>query len=333
MIQIAAKKIILITIGDPAGIGPEVALKACHKLKDSLQAVLIGDTIVLKEAVKLINADITLRNIDHPSQSLFSEGIINYIDLNIIKDSFVKCESSALNGMASAGYIKKAAQILLDNQAHAMVTASITKDALRLANIPFPGHTEMLAELTNTKNYAMMLIGGALRVILVTIHKSIQDVPILITKDKVYQTILMAKLAAKMLRLKNRRIAVCGLNPHAGENGMFGLEEIESIRPAILKAASEGIDVTGPYPPDTLFYKAYHKEVDIIIAMYHDQGLIPLKMIAFDKGVNITVGLPIIRTSPDHGSAYDKAWRGTGGIVKPDSMIEAIKLAIKLKLP
>ncbi|MBF0474021.1 MAG: 4-hydroxythreonine-4-phosphate dehydrogenase PdxA [Nitrospirae bacterium] len=323
-------KIILITIGDPAGIGPEVALKACQKINHSLNAILIGDSIVLKEAVKLVNPDIILRKILNPSEALFTEGTINYIDLNIVKDSFVRCTADALNGLASAQYIKKAVEILLQKQAHAMVTAPITKDALRLANIPFPGHTEMLADLTDTKDYAMMLIGGGLRVMLVTIHRSIKDVPSLITTDKVYQTIKMANLSAQMLRLKSRRIAVCGLNPHAGENGMFGREEIDYIKPAILKAVSEGIDVTGPYPPDTIFYKAYHKETDIIVAMYHDQGLIPLKMIAFDKGVNVTIGLPIIRTSPDHGTAYDRAWRC---IAKPDSMIEAIKLANKLKLP
>jgi 4-hydroxythreonine-4-phosphate dehydrogenase len=324
------KKIILITIGDPAGIGAEVSIKACisDKLKQSLNAVLIGDTYVLQEAIKLVDSNIKLRKIDSPSQAFFSAETINYIDLGIIKGSFERCKSTELCGHASAQYIKKAVEILLHKQAHAMVTAPITKDSLRLAKIQFPGHTEMLASLTGVKEYAMMLIGGGLRVILVTIHKSLRDVPDLITIDKVYKTIKMANLAAIQLRLKTRRIAVCGLNPHAGEGGMFGSEEIEHIQPAINKAVLEGIDVTGPYPPDTLFYKAYHKEVDIIVAMYHDQGLIPLKMIAFDKGVNVTIGLPIIRTSPDHGTAYDRAWRG---IARPESMIEAIKLAIYIK--
>lgn len=324
------KKIILITIGDPAGIGPEVALKACisDKVK-SLNPVLIGDGYVLKEAVKLVDPDIELSKIDHPSQALFNHGTINYIDLNIIKGGFIKCKADAANGFASAQYIQKAVEILLNKDVHAMVTAPITKEAFRLGGIPFPGHTEMLGSLTQTHDYSMMMVGGRLRVILVTIHNSLKDVPDMITLDKVYQTIKMADKAAYMFGLKGRRIAVCGLNPHAGEDGMFGTEEIDYIKPAVEKAVLEGIDVTGPYPPDIIFYKAYHKEADIIVAMYHDQGLIPLKMIAFDKGVNVTIGLPIIRTSPDHGTAYDIAWRG---IAKAQSMIEAIKLALRLRI-
>jgi 4-hydroxythreonine-4-phosphate dehydrogenase len=168
-----------------------------------------------------------------------------------------------------------------------------------------------------------------LRVILVTIHTALKNVPDLITKQKIATTIRLAKKASNMLGMKKPRIAVAGLNPHAGEAGMFGDEEIKKIIPAIKIAAQEGIFVSGPYPPDTVFHKAYKGEVDIIVCMYHDQGLIPLKMIAFDTGVNVTVGLPFVRTSPDHGTAYDIAWKG---IADPSSMIEAIKLAVTLRL-
>ncbi|EFK96219.1 Pyridoxal phosphate (active vitamin B6) biosynthesis PdxA [sediment metagenome] len=187
----------------------------------------------------------------------------------------------------------------------------------------------MLADLTGTKNYAMMLTGGPLRVILVTIHTALKNVPDLITKQKIVKTIRLAKKACGMLGMKKPGIAVAGLNPHAGEAGMFGDEETRKIIPAIKMTLREGILVSGPYPPDTVFHKAYKGEVDIIVCMYHDQGLIPLKMIAFDTGVNVTVGLPFVRTSPDHGTAYDIAWKG---IADPSSMIEAIKLAVRLKI-
>ena len=208
------------------------------------------------------------------------------------------------------GYIKKAVELALRRQVDGIVTAPISKEALKMAGFKWPGHTEMLADLTNTKDYAMMLVGGPLRVILVTIHTALKNVPDLITRQRIIKTIRLAKKACDMLRIKKPRIAVAGLNPHAGEAGIFGDEEIKKIIPAVKEAIKEGIPVSGPYPPDTIFHKAYKGEVDIIVCMYHDQGLIPLKMIAFDKGVNVTVGLPFVRTSPDHGTAYDIAWKG-----------------------
>jgi 4-hydroxythreonine-4-phosphate dehydrogenase len=187
----------------------------------------------------------------------------------------------------------------------------------------------MLGEFTGTREYAMMLVGGPLKVILVTIHTSLRNVPGLITKENVLRTIRLAKKASDMLGIERPRIAVAGLNPHAGESGILGTEEREEIAPAVEAAKEEGITAEGPYPPDIIFHKAYNGNVDIVVCMYHDQGLIPLKMIAFEKGVNVTVGLPIIRTSPDHGTAYDIAWKG---IADPSSMIEAIRLAIRLRL-
>ena len=243
--------------------------------------------------------------------------------------SFEKNRPTSKGGRAAAGYIKRAAELALGKQVDGIVTAPISKEALKMAGLKWPGHTEMLAELTGTKDYAMMLIGGPLRVILVTIHTALRNVPDLITRQKIVRTIRLARKACDMLGIKRPRIAVAGLNPHAGEKGIFGDEEIRKIIPAVREAIKGGIPVSGPYPPDTVFHKAYGGEVDIIVCMYHDQGLIPLKMIAFEKGVNVTVGLPFIRTSPDHGTAYDIAWKG---IADPSSMIEAIKLAAKLKV-
>jgi 4-hydroxythreonine-4-phosphate dehydrogenase len=175
----------------------------------------------------------------------------------------------------------------------------------------------------------MMLAGGPLRIILVTIHTSIKSVPAMISKESVLKTIRLARRACDMMDIQEPRIAVAGLNPHAGEAGMFGDEEVTAIIPAIEAAHGAGIPCTGPYPPDTLFHKAYSGGIDMVVCMYHDQGLIPLKMIAFDKGVNATIGLPIIRTSPDHGTAYDIAWRG---IADPSSMMEAIACAGRMRI-
>jgi 4-hydroxythreonine-4-phosphate dehydrogenase len=210
----------------------------------------------------------------------------------------------------------------------AIVTAPISKESLKMDGFKWPGHTEMLAELTNTKDFAMMFYSDKLKLILVTIHTALRNVPDLIKKEKVLQTIILAKKACEMMGIENPKIAVAGLNPHAGEAGIFGDEEIKEIIPAVNEARASGISASGPYPADTLFHKAYNGEFDIIVCMYHDQGLIPLKMMAFDKAVNVTIGLPIIRTSPDHGTAYDIAWKG---IANPSSMIEAIKLAAKLR--
>jgi len=246
----------------------------------------------------------------------------------MVEEPFEKGSPTAAGGAASYAYIRRAVEIVLKGEAHALVTAPISKEAFKMAGIPYPGHTEMLAALTGTNRYAMMLCGGPLRVVLVTIHTALRDVPPLITRARVLDTIRLAVAACRMLGLDAPRIAVAGLNPHAGEAGIFGSEEITEIAPAVEDARREGFSVTGPYPPDTLFYRAARGEFDLLVCMYHDQGLIPLKMIAFDTGVNVTVGLPIIRTSPDHGTAYDIAWKG---VANPTSMREAIDTALRLK--
>lgn len=323
-------KKLAITMGDPGGVGPEIIVRAlyCAEIRNYCNPVVIGDHIVMEEAIKLLKLPVKLRLIKSPDESRHATGLIELIDIGMVK-KFEKGKPTAKGGKACVSYIKKAVELTLNKKVDGIVTAPISKEALKMAGFKWPGHTELLAELTGTKDYAMMLIGGPLRVILVTIHTSIKGVPTMITKKNVLKTICLAKKACDMMGLKNPRIAVAGLNPHAGESGIFGDEEIKKIIPAVEEAKKEGIPVLGPYPPDTIFHKAYKGEIDIIVCMYHDQGLIPLKMIAFEEGVNITVGLPIIRTSPDHGTAYDIAWKG---IANPSSMLEAIKMAAKLRI-
>ncbi len=308
-------KKLAITMGDAGGIGPEISLKAALRIMESQDAapIIIGDKGVLKEAADMLELSVEDFEIHEPAK------VRNYR----------KGAPTPESGRASVEYIKYAVKGCLTGKFHAMVTAPISKEALHMAGLKWPGHTELLAYLTETKDYAMMLIGGHLRVLLVTTHIPLKDVPSCITRELLLKKFFLSRRASEMLCIKEPRIAVAGLNPHAGEGGILGREEIEVIAPAIQEARSMGLNLLGPYPPDIIFRKAYKGEVDIIVSMYHDQGLGPLKMIAFDKGVNITVGLPIIRTSPDHGTAYDIAWKKKAD---PTSMLEACRIALKMKL-
>jgi len=323
-------KKLAITMGDPGGIGAEIIVKALRSPKVSRVSIpiIIGNSVVMKETLRVLKVPSTLRIIRSPEEAKPSKNSIDCIDIGIM-NKIKKNKPTAKGGRACVSYIKKAVEFALHKSVDGIVTAPISKEALKMAGLSWPGHTEMLADFTRTKDYAMMFIGEPLRIILVTIHIALKDLPRSITQEKIVKTIRFAKKACDMLKIKNPRIAVAGLNPHAGEAGRFGDEEIKNIIPAIQEARKEHIPVSGPYPPDTVFYKAYKGEIDIVVCMYHDQGLIPLKMIAFDRGVNLTLGLPFIRTSPDHGTAYDIAWKG---IASPSSMIEAIKVAAKLKL-
>ncbi len=329
-------KKLAITMGDPYGVGPEIIVKALESLSnnDRICIVVIGDRIIFEEAMNFLKKPLKFKILKSSEKlDLKPDGcIIKLIDMEMIK-GFKKTTlggPTKNGGKASIYYIKKAVELVLEKVVDAIVTSPISKESWKMAGFKWQGHTEMLAELTHTKEYAMMFVSDRMNIILVTIHTPLKKIPSLIKKDRILKTIRLSKKACYMLGIEKPRIAVAGLNPHAGEGGLFGDEEIREIIPSIKKAQKEGIQVSGPYPPDTLFYKAYKGEFDMIICMYHDQGLIPLKMIAFNKGVNVTVGLPFIRTSPDHGTAYDIAWRG---IADPSSMLEAIKLAATLKFP
>jgi len=323
-------KTIAITMGDPGGVGPEIIVKAlfCAEIRDYCNPVVIGDANVLGEAVRLTGLPMKIRTLARISESRQETGTIEVLDMKS-RSSFKKNVPSKGAGTAFVKYIKKAVGLALSKEVDAIVTAPISKESLKMAGHPWPGHTELLAELTNTSRFAMMFVSDKLKVVLCTIHIPLKDVPKRINTKLVSETIKLAGTGTRMLGIDKPRIAVAGLNPHAGESGIMGKEEIKSIIPAVRKAQSAGLSVSGPYPPDVVFHKAYNGEFDIIVSMYHDQGLIPFKMIAFDTGVNVTVGLPVIRTSPDHGTAFDIAWKN---MADPSSMLEAIKLASELKL-
>jgi 4-hydroxythreonine-4-phosphate dehydrogenase len=304
------KKRVAVTMGEPGGVGPEAALRAVSATGGECSPLLIGSRDVLEEASRMLKL---------PLPEVLDTGPC---------PGYEKGRPTAAGGRASFDAVERAVGLAMEGRVDAIATAPISKEALRMAGLPWPGHTEMLAELTGTKEYAMVLVGGGLRVILVTIHIALRDAPSLVTKEAVLKTIRLARRAASMFGIDAPRIAVAGLNPHAGEGGMFGDEEAEAIVPAIELAASEGVPATGPLPPDTVFYRAARGEFDMVVCMYHDQGLIPIKLLAFETGVNVTVGLPFVRTSPDHGTAYDIAWKGKAD---PTSMAEALRLAARLR--
>jgi 4-hydroxythreonine-4-phosphate dehydrogenase len=323
--------VIGITMGDPAGIGGEVALKSLKQkyLYSKCRIVIIGDFSYLQFLIKKFSLSLKLKRIDKvKDRKSFPAETIPIIDLNNLKDKKIKfgiCDAGY--GKASYEYIEKGIKLASCGIINALVTAPITKESFYKAKIPYAGHTEMLACLTKTEKFAMMLVGGKLRVVLATRHIPLKDVAKELTEQKILTAIKLAHKAGKYFNISKPRIAICGLNPHSGEGGTMGKEEIQTIIPAIKKSQKAGINATGPYASDTIFYKALKGKYDFVIAMFHDQGLIPLKTLYFDEGVNVTLGLPFIRTSPDHGTAYDIAGKD---IADSKSMEEAIKLAIKM---
>jgi 4-hydroxythreonine-4-phosphate dehydrogenase len=337
------KPIVGITMGDAAGIGPEIIAKALSlkDIYDICRPIVIGDARVMEEGIRIAHVQLMVNPVKSVSEAVFKYGTVDVFDLNNIEiDKLKMGQPQAMAGKAAVEYIEKAVEMALSGEIHAIATAPISKEAINMAGYTYAGHTEILAHLTKTKDYAMMLIAGPLRVIHVTTHIPLRNVAKFIKRKKVLTTIKIAYEALKDLGFNEPRIAVCGLNPHAGEGGLFGREELDEILPAIESAKRLGINVTGPLPADTAFVRAKGGEFDVVVAMYHDQGHIPIKLIGFEfdantrqwksvGGVNVTVGLPIIRTSVDHGTAYGKAGRREG-TANPQSMIESIKLAAKM---
>ena len=324
------KKKIAITMGEPGGVGPEVIVKALANsaVRRCCSPVVIGDAATIKEAVRKSKLSIKIRVVNDLNELNAGQFTIDVVDMRS-PYKFKKNISSRGAGRAVVKYITKAVELALNKEVDGIVTAPISKESLSMAGYAWPGHTELLAELTGARDFAMMFVSRKLKVILCTIHIPLKDVPQRITKSGVAGTIRLGLKGCEMMGTKSPKIAVAGLNPHAGESGVIGKEESRSIIPAIKAVKREGGNVSGPYPPDVVFHKAYNGEFDLVVCMYHDQGLIPFKMLAFDTGVNMTVGLPIIRTSPDHGTAFDIAWQNRA---EPTSMIEAIKLATKMKI-
>lgn len=322
--------VIGITMGDPAGIGPEIIVKTLleSEIQKICRPVVIGDARVIENILAACNLSGEVKKIDNISGPPPGKNSVEIIDLNNIVVSGLKPGlPSKVCGSAAVEYIKKAGELALSKKIDAITTAPINKEVINAAGYKYPGHTEMLAELSGTKDFGLMMVGGGLKVILVTTHMALKDVPGHIKKGSVLRTIRLAHKAMGYFDNHVPRIAVAALNPHAGEGRLFGTEEWDEIMPAILESRGEGMDVSDPLPADTLFYKTKEGYYDIVVAMYHDQGLIPIKLLAFGKAVNVTIGLPFIRTSVDHGTAYDIAGKNCAD---PGSLIEAIKMAVEM---
>lgn len=341
------RPIVGITMGDPAGNGPEITVKAlCDKrLYDRCKPLVIGDAKMIEQAKKFVNQpQIKINPVHSVAEAKFEYGTIDVYQLDLIQDvdTFKVGVVSAEGGMAAFESVKTVIQLALDKEVDATVTNALNKEAMNLALEPsgrhFDGHTEIYAEYTNTKKYTMMLAHNDFRVVHVSTHCSLAEACRRVKKDRVLEVINLAYQAMKDLGINEPRIAVAGLNPHAGENGLFGSEEIDEIIPAINAAKDKGMNVIGPLPADSIFSKMLGGWYDIVVCMYHDQGHIPVKTLGFVydrekqrwkavEGVNITLGLPIIRTSVDHGTGFENAGNGTSNEL---SLVNAIDYAIRM---
>jgi 4-hydroxythreonine-4-phosphate dehydrogenase len=335
------RSILGISMGDPAGIGAEIIVKALQKVAvyENAIPVVIGDRAALEDAIGFTGSLVRIREVENPEEAKGEAGIIDLINCGFLQPrSWEYKKVSKETGYAAYQYVERAVRLAIDRRTAAVVTAPINKEAINLAGYHYAGHTEILAHLTGTEDFAMLLASRDLLVIHVTTHVSMEDACRLITKERVYNVIRLARQGMLELGFQNPRIGVAGFNPHSSENGLFGTQEAEAIIPAIKKAQEEGIRADGPLMPDTAFVKALGGQYDIVVAMYHDQGHIPLKLTGFKldpvtsqytamSGINCTIGLPIVRTSVDHGTAFGKAGEGRAN---EESMSEAIMAAVKM---
>jgi 4-hydroxythreonine-4-phosphate dehydrogenase len=333
------KPIIGITMGDPAGIGGEITVKALKQkeIYDQCVPIVIGDRQTLLEANEFCGTGLELREIKDVSEAAGECGVLEYINLGFLAPgSFVYKKVQKLCGEASFQYVVKGIELGMAKKIHAVITGPINKEAINLAGHHYSGHTEIFAEYTHTKNYAMLLISPTLKVIHVTTHCSMRDACDRIRKDRVLNVIKLAHEGLTLMDASNPKIGVAGLNAHCSENGLFGWEESREIIPAIEEAKALGLHVDGPVPPDTVFVKAIAGQYDVVVAMYHDQGHIPVKLSGFKldletnryssiSGVNCTIGLPIIRASVDHGTAFGKAGEGRAN---EESLVDAINVGL-----
>jgi len=335
------RPLIAITMGDPASIGPEIAIKALlrKEILEICRPVLVGDASVFKQINDLLQLKATVRPVTAVADAQFEEGVINVVDLKNVDLSRLDFGTiSAMSGHASFEAVVKAIELAMAGEVDATVTGPINKKSINEAGHHFAGHTEIYAHYTGTSRYAMLLVEENLKVIHVSTHVSLRQACDLVKKDRILEVIDLLHHGMQQLGEKNNRIGVAGLNPHAGDNGLFGTEDDLEILPAVEEARRRGYDVEGPVPPDTLFAKAATGAYGGVVAMYHDQGHIPFKLNGFSwnaakqqmdsvKGVNITMGLPIIRTSVDHGTAFEIAGKG---IASDDAMVLAIESAVQL---
>ncbi len=298
---------VAVTMGDPAGIGPEIVAKTFADPDFSTPALVIGDVALLERAIGWLGVTLTVRPIERPSEARPGPGLIDVIPATSLPADLPIGRVDPRAGEAAYRYVERAIGLALHGAVSAITTAPLHKEALKAAGIVQPGHTEILAELTGTADYAMMLFNDEIRVVLATIHLPLREVPERIDEALELKTIRLAAEGARCLGIAAPRVAVAGLNPHAGEGGLFGEEETRAIAPAIARARAEGIDASGPWSGDSVFMRARRGDFDIVVAQYHDQGLIPVKYLGIDEGVNATLGLPFVRTSVDHGTAFDIA--------------------------
>jgi 4-hydroxythreonine-4-phosphate dehydrogenase len=324
------RPIVAITMGDASGIGPEIIMKALARedVYALCRPIVVGDATRLREADAITKTGLQVVALASPADARFERGTVDCIDLGLIPAGHPFGQLSPLSGEAAYRYIERATRLVEAGDADAICTAPLSKEALHAAGHKYPGHTELLAHLTGTPEVSMMLVAPKLRVIHVTTHIGLMDAIRKIEPGLVERVIARGHATLQKSGIADPRIGVCGINPHAGENGLFGQgEEEEKIIPAVQVCRAKGWKVEGPLPADTLFFRAARGDFDLVVAMYHDQGHGPVKVMGLEAGVNITVGLPVIRTSVDHGTAFDIAGKG---IADEGSLIEALKQAADL---
>jgi 4-hydroxythreonine-4-phosphate dehydrogenase len=325
------RPLLAITLGDPAGIGPEVIVKALGHadVYEQCRPLVLGDQRILVRAMSWIReVNLTFDVVTDPDQGQYQAGVITLLDLQNADPAAIQPgRVSAAAGRAAVEYVLRACDMTMAGETDAVVTAPLNKEAMNLAGYHYAGHTELLADRTGAEKVSMLLTGPKLRVVHVSTHVALSEAIRRVTSQRVEEVIDLAQRSCQALGIARPRIAIAGLNPHASEGGLFGDQEAKEIQPAIERARARGLQVTDPQPPDTVFLRAVKGEYDIVVAMYHDQGHIPMKLLAFDSGVNVSMGLPIIRTSVDHGTAFDIA--GTGK-AREESMLEALKVAVQM---
>ena len=323
------KPVIAVPVGDPAGIGPEIVAKACAKksVSDAADIIVIGDRQIMKKAIEITHTDLTVNVVDRPADGKYLPGILNLIDLaNIDQSRFSYGAVQAMCGKAAFEYIQKSIELAMAKEADAVATTPINKEALHAAQVPYIGHTEIFGALTGTKNPLTMFETNGLRVFFLTRHKSLRDMLDDITKENIKACVKESLAALRRLGVTEGTMAVAGLNPHCGEHGLFGWEEVNEITPAVEELQAEGCPVTGPIGADSVFHQAALGRYNSVLSLYHDQGHIATKTLDFNRTISITNGMPILRTSVDHGTAFDIAGKNIASAV---SMEEAILLAAK----
>ncbi|MDY6877432.1 MAG: 4-hydroxythreonine-4-phosphate dehydrogenase PdxA [Chloroflexota bacterium] len=326
----SGQPVIAITMGDPAGVGPEIAAKALARdeVWDNCRPLIVGDAGVLARAIALVGAPLVLHPVASVAEAHFASTAPDVLDLrNVELTVLQRGRVSAAAGRAAVAYVERAVELALTGQVDGIVTGPVHKAALQAAGCLHIGHTELLAALTGAERVTTMLATPGLRVVHVTRHVPLREVAAHITRERVLETIRLTGEGLRDMGIQRPRLAVAALNPHGGDRGLLGREEIEVIEPAVEAARAEGIEIHGPIPADSVFFRTIRGEFDVVVAMYHDQGHIPIKTHGFERSVAVTLGLPIVRTSVDHGTAFDIAWRG---LASEESLVEATRLASRL---